>query len=291
MADEPLISRPLRPLATISRASYQLPGGCWDTHVHVFGPPERYPHVQNPRYTLPDGTIDQYRPLMSRLGIEHFVLVQPSFYGTDNSCLLDTLRGCGDIARGVAMLDATIQDSDLRELHEVGIRAIRLDLFKRANDSPQAVRDHIDSMARKAKPLGWHLQFYAPGALVLELFDFLADLPVDFVIDHMGYLHEQPGSSDKQLERLLELLTGSHCHLKLSGSYRLAQHGSDEWIDQMARAIVERAPERVLWGSDWPHISFSEVDTGELASRLAQWAPSEQLRRAILVDNPARLFA
>ncbi len=228
---------------------------------------------------------------MPRLGVERFVLVQPSFYGTDNSCLLDTLKACGDVARGVAMLDANVRDSDLLQLHEAGVRAIRLDLFKRASEDRQAVRDYIDRMAQKAKQLGWHLQFYAPGDLVLELYDHFARLPVDYVIDHMGYLHEQPGSEGCQLERLLELFAVGHCHLKLSGSYRIAQHGSEEWIDRMARAIVERAPERVLWGSDWPHISFPEVDTGEVIDRLAQWAPSAHLRQAILVDNPARLFA
>jgi len=291
VAAEPLISLPLRPLATISRPTFELPPGSWDTHVHVFGPAHRYPHVANPRYTLPDGTAAQYRQLMAVLAIERFVLVQPSFYGTDNSCLSDTLASCRESARGVAMLEPEAPETELRRLHEVGVRAIRLDLFKRADDPLQATCDYIASMARKAQPFGWHLQFYAPGRLVLELLDHLAKLPVDFVIDHMGYLLERRGGADDDLARLLRLLEGGRCYLKLSGSYRIAEHGSDEWIDRVARAIVERAPARALWGSDWPHISFSDVDTGEITSRLAEWAPSVRERQMILVDNPRRLFA
>jgi 2-pyrone-4,6-dicarboxylate lactonase len=290
MASEPLISLPLRPLATISRPTFELPAASWDTHVHVFGSAERYPHVANPRYTLPDGTIEQYQQLMGRLGIERFVLVQPSFYGTDNACLADTLSACGEIARGVAMLEPRTSKSVLRQLHEVGVRAIRLDLFKRAEDSLASIRDYIDAMAEKARLFGWHLQFYTPGRLALDLLDHLARLPVDFVLDHMGYLHEEQGHANDELERLLELLRTGRCYLKLSGSYRIAQHASQEWIDRVGRAIVERAPERALWGSDWPHISFSEVDTGEITSRLARWAPSVRERQMILVENPRRLF-
>src|SRR5579862_4878710 len=242
MPTEPLISLPLRPLATISRPTFELPPESWDTHVHVFGSAQRYPHVANPRYTLPDGTAEQYRKLMSVLGVERFVLVQPSFYGTDNSCLADTLASCGEIARGVAMLEPEAPETELRQLHDVGVRAIRIDLFKRAADPPRAICDYIDSMAAKARFFGWHLQFYTPGKIVLGLLDHLAQLPVDFVIDHMGYLLEQQSSADSDLARLLSLLGSGRCYLKLSGSYRIAKHASDEWIDQVARAIVDRAP-------------------------------------------------
>jgi 2-pyrone-4,6-dicarboxylate lactonase len=291
VASEPLISLPLRPLATISRPTFELPPQSWDTHVHVFGPAQRYPHVARPRYTLPDGTIGQYRGIMALLRIGRFVLVQPSFYGTDNSCLADTLSACGEIARGVAMVEPQTSESQLRQLHEVGVRAIRLDLFKRAEDSLASIRAYIDVMAEKARLFGWHLQFYTPGHLALNLLDHLARVPVDFVLDHMGYLHERQGCADEDLARLLDLLGTGHCYLKLSGSYRIAQHASDQWIDRVGRAIVARAPERALWGSDWPHISFSDVDTGEITSRLARWAPSVRERQMILVENPRRLFA
>jgi len=257
----------------------------------VFGPAQRYPHVADPRYTLPDGTVEQYRQLMPLLGVERFVLVQPSFYGTDNSCLTDTLASVGDLARGVAMLEPDVPEAELRQLHVAGVRAIRLDLFKRADDPPKAVGDYIDWMAGIALRFGWHLQFYTPGRLVLDLLHQLSNLPVDFVIDHMGYLLEPRSGAEDDLARLLGLLETGRCYLKLSGSYRIAKYGSQDWIDSVARAIVERAPERALWGSDWPHISFSDVDTGEIASRLAEWAPSDQERNLILVENPRRLFA
>src|SRR5580692_11935777 len=113
MSDEPLLSLPLRPLETIAQPTFLPPPGAWDTHVHIFGPPERYPHVKKPHYTLPDGTLAQYRSLMPRLGVERFVIVQPSYYGTDNSCLLDTLVAAGDLARGVVMIEADIAGAEL----------------------------------------------------------------------------------------------------------------------------------------------------------------------------------
>jgi 2-pyrone-4,6-dicarboxylate lactonase len=290
MSDEPLLSLPLRPLETISRPTFLLPAGAWDAHVHIFGPAERYPHVEKPHYTLPDGTLSQYRSLMPHLGVERFVLVQPSFYGCDNSCLLDTLVEVGDRARGVVMIEPDIADAELASFHRRGVRAIRLDLFRRAHEPLAAVMSYIKQMAVRVGPLGWHLQFYAPGYVVRDLLHFFRTLQIDFVIDHMGYMLEEDGLRSEDFLALLDLLGEGRCYLKLSGAYRIAKLRGYEYVEPVATAIVERAPDRALWGSDWPHISYADRDTGELLSLLERWAPSESARQKILVENPNRLF-
>ena len=290
MSEEPLLSLPLRPFETISRPTFPMPSGAWDVHVHVFGPPERYSHVEKPHYTLPDGTLAQYRRLMPQVGIEKFVLVQPSYYGTDNSCLLDTLIEVGDLARGVVMIEPDISDAELKRFHRCGVRAVRLDLFKRAREPLTAIKSYIMEAAARVGALGWHLQFYAPGYVVRDLVPFFRTLQIDFVIDHMGYMLEEDGLRSEDFSALLDLLGCGHCYLKLSGAYRIAKHKGYEVVEPVAKAIVERAPERAVWGSDWPHISYSDRDTGELVSLLERWAPSESARRKILIDNPKRLF-
>jgi 2-pyrone-4,6-dicarboxylate lactonase len=290
MSEAPLLSLPLRALETLSRPSFPMPTGAWDMHVHIFGPPERYSHVAKPHYTLPDGTLAQYRCLMPQLGIERFVLVQPSYYGTDNSCLLDTLVEVGDLARGVVMIEPDIVDTELDRFHRCGVRAVRLDLFKRAGEPLAAIQRYITETAGRVGPLGWHLQFYAPGYVVRDLIHFFRTLPIDFVIDHMGYMLEEDGLRAEDFSALLDLLGCGHCYLKLSGAYRIAKHRGYDFVEPVARAIVERAPDRAIWGSDWPHISYSDRDTGELVSLLERWAPSQGARRQILVENPNRLF-
>jgi 2-pyrone-4,6-dicarboxylate lactonase len=290
MSASPEISRPLRPLETISRPAFAVPAGAWDVHVHIFAAADRYPHVASPHYTLPDGNLVQYKALMPIIGMERFVIVQPSFYGTDNSCLLQTLDEVGELARGVVMIESDIEESKLLDFHERGVRAVRLDLFKRARLPLAEIQSYIAETEARIRPLGWHLQFYAPGYIVRDLIGFLRTLQTDFVIDHMGYMLEEDGLKSNDFAALLNLLDGNHAYLKLSGAYRIAKKRGYPFVEPVAKAIVERAPERALWGSDWPHISNSQIDTGELLSLLERWAPAAHTRRKILVDNPNRLF-
>jgi 2-pyrone-4,6-dicarboxylate lactonase len=290
MSKVPLISLPLRPLETLSRPTFDVPVGAWDVHVHIFGPEQKYPHVAEPHYTLPDGNLSQYRRLMPVIGVQRFAIVQPSFYGTDNSCLLDTLGETGAVARGVVMIDTDIADSELQRFHDQGVRAVRLDLFKRAQLPLAQVQSYILEIEARVKPLGWHLQFYAPGYIVRDLIGFFRTLRIDFVIDHMGYMLEEDGLKSHDFAALLNLLDTGHCYLKLSGAYRIAKNRGYEFVEPVAKAIVDRAPERAVWGSDWPHISYSDRDTGELVSLLERWAPTAAVREKILVDNPNRLF-
>lgn len=288
--EEPLVSEPIRPLATVTRPTFDIPAGACDVHMHVFGPAERFPHVAHPHYTLPDGRLGHFRELMTILGLTRFVIVQPSYYGTDNTCLLEALEASGDAARGVVMIDEDAPLEDLRRMHAVGVRGLRLDLFKRSGQPLADIQAYITRMAAKIAPLGWHLQFYVPGWVVKDLIPFLAILEIDFVIDHMGYMLEEDGLTEGDFARLIELARSGRCWIKLSAPYRLAKKRGYEAVEGVAKAIVDAAPDRTVWGSDWPHIPGLGRDTGELLNLLPVWASDAVVRRAILVDNPQRLF-
>ena len=188
---EPLQTTPMRAAESNTRPVVDLPAGSCDTHFHVFEP--GYSHVAKTHYTFPDGTLEQYLRLTDFLGIERMVLVQPSYYGTDNTLALDVLRRVGSRCRGVVQVDEHVTDRELDHYHDVGVRAIRLDLFARADQPTTEIIDYVRRMARRTKPRGWHLQFYTPGTIVRDLLPFLADFEEPFVIDHMGYMKEADG--------------------------------------------------------------------------------------------------
>jgi predicted TIM-barrel fold metal-dependent hydrolase len=290
MTDDILISKPMRAAATLTRPSFAVPAGACDAHVHVFGPAELYPRVPKPHYTLPDGNLEQLQSATAALGIERFVIVQPSFYGTDNRCLLDALEAAGPRARGVAMVEEGVGTEDLRLLHRCGVRALRLDLFLRQSLPTSELADFIRRSVARVQSLAWHVQFYTPGWVVRDLIPFLPEIACDFVIDHMGYMLESDGLTRADFDRLLRAVADGSGWFKLSGPYRLAKDGNYAKLRPLARAIVEAVPDRVIWGSDWPHIPEGGRDTGELLNLLADWIPEEAARRRILVDNPARLF-
>ena len=288
--EEPLLSEPIRPLHDIQRPSFAMPRGACDAHMHVFGPAERFASVAHPHYTLPDGRLDHYQELMTVLGLDRFVIVQPSFYGTDNRCLIEALAAAGEAARGVVMIEEDTPGAELERMHAAGVRGLRLDLFKRSGEPRADIQAYVERMAAKVAPLGWHLQFYVPGWLVRDLIDFFAGLEIDFVIDHMGYMLEEDGLTDNDFARLVALLRSGRGWMKLSAPYRLAKQKGYEAVEGVATALVDAAPDRCVWGSDWPHIPGLGRDTGELVNLLPVWAPADDVRRAILVDNPARLF-
>jgi 2-pyrone-4,6-dicarboxylate lactonase len=276
---------PMRAAETNTRPAFAMPPGACDTHFHVFEP--GYPHVPEPLYTFPDGTLDAYLRMAEVLGIERMVLVQPSFYGTDNSLLRYVLKRLGPRCGGVVQIDEDASDAELDEFHELGVRAIRLDLFARASRPTAELVAYIQRMAARATPRGWHLQFYTPGTIVRDLLPFLADLEDTVVIDHMGYLTESDPEFDR---RLLAVLAQGSCWIKLSGAYRVAKNKPLSSVAPWGRALVAARPDRLIWGSDWPHLPDGQRDTGEILNLLADWAPDEANRRTILVDGPGRLF-
>lgn len=280
----------MRDASTLTRPQFEIPAGSCDSHVHVFGPEARYPRVAEPHYTLPDGNLPQLERALATLGVDRFVIVQPSFYGTDNTCMLDALDLAGRKARGVAMVRDDASPEELQAMHARGVRALRLDLFLRSALPTVELHRFIEQSIDRVRTLGWHVQFYTPGWVIRDLIPVLPDLGADFVIDHMGYMLESDGLTRADFDRLLRAVHDGRGWFKLSGPYRLAKDGNYAKLKPLAEAIVDAVPERVIWGSDWPHIPEGGRDTGELLNLLADWIPSAGARQKILADNPARLF-
>jgi 2-pyrone-4,6-dicarboxylate lactonase len=276
---------PMRAAASNTPPAFTLPPGACDAHFHAFEP--GYPHVPDPLYTFPDGTVTAYLAMTEALDIGRMVLVQPTFYGTDNTLLADVLKRLGPRCGGVVRIEEDATDAELDAFDAIGVRAIRLDLFARAQWPTAEIIGYIRRMAARATPRGWHLQFYTPGAIVRDLLPFLADLEDTFVLDHLGYLTDPDPDVER---RLLAVLAQGSCWLKLSGAYRVAKHKPLGSVAPWARALVAARPDRLIWGSDWPHLPDGQRDTGEILNLLADWAPTAEARRAILVDGPNRLF-
>jgi 2-pyrone-4,6-dicarboxylate lactonase len=284
-----LETKPMRAAETNTKPRFALPPGSCDAHFHVFEP--GYPHVPDPLYTFPEATLEQYLRLAQVLGIDRMVLVQPSYYATDNSLLLDVLDKAGSSrCRGVVQIEEGIPETELDLFHEAGVRAIRLDLFARAAWPLEDLVAYIRRMAARARPRGWGLQFYTPGTVVRDLLPFFGDFEDTFVIDHMGYMLEADGLTDRDFDRLLDVLKQGNCWIKLSGPYRIAKTKPLSYVEPIARALVAARPDRLIWGSDWPHLPDGQRDTGEILNLLADWAPDEQDRHRILVESPQALF-
>jgi 2-pyrone-4,6-dicarboxylate lactonase len=269
-----------------------MPAGACDTHMHAFGPPGLYPSVTTPRYDHPGGGLQQYASVAAALAIERMVFVQPSFYGTDNSFLLEALEKVGAPARGVVILPDTVTPNMLEELHARGVRGLRIDFF-RMHDLGVAKSEYLQVLRRAAglaRTIGWHVELYSPGVVLRDLTEHLPELGVAVSVDHMGYMKNGHGSTDTDFRQFVETVKSGQIWVKLTGPYRLSSDTDWRHADDMARALVEAAPERMLWGTDWPHIPDCGLDTGALLARLVRWCPEDELRTRILVDNPAHLY-
>jgi predicted TIM-barrel fold metal-dependent hydrolase len=261
--------------------------------MHAFGPPDLYPSVTTPRYDHPGGSLQQYASVAAALAIERMVFVQPSFYGTDNSFLLEALKKVGAPARGVVILPATeVAPNMLDELHERGVRGLRIDFF-RMHDLGAAKSEYLRALRRAAslaRSIGWHVELYSPGVVVRDLTEHLPEIGVAVSVDHMGYMKIGHGLTDSDFRQFVEMVKSGQIWVKLTGPYRLSSGTDWQHADEMARALVAAAPERMLWGTDWPHIPDCNLDTGALLTQLVRWCPDDVLRARILVDNPARLY-
>ena len=273
-----------------SAPHFTLPPLACDSHMHVFGPAARYPYQRNRSYTPPDAPLERYRALMATLGCQRHVLVQPSVYGTDNAKLLDTLAVAGPNVRGVVVIDARTSDSEIERLHAAGVRGARFNYV-----CPGGVPfSDAESLARRVAPLGWHLDFLLDVSTFEDLERRLSALAVDSVIAHMGHCPARHGLGHPGPQALLRLLRHGRTWVKLTGGERFTAETTAPYGDvvPVARALIEAAPARCLWGSDWPHVQLPVPmpNDGVLADQLAVWAPDARTRRAILVDNPARLY-
>jgi predicted TIM-barrel fold metal-dependent hydrolase len=281
---------PPHPEPHAPRAFTPPPHAC-DAHCHIFGPAARFPFSPDRSYTPPDAGIDDFERLQARLGLSRAVFVQASCHGTDNRAMVDALRrGAGRYA-GVAMVDDRFTDDDLSELHAAGVRGTRFNFVAHLGGAPDL--DSFWRIVGRVARLGWHLVLHFDAQDLPAYAELLDRIPCPYVIDHMARVDATAGLDQPPFQALLRLLRDERCWVKISGAERLTADGAPPYADVVpfARALVAAAPDRVLWGTDWPHPNVRHMpDDGDLVDLLADVAPDEATRHRILVDNPARLY-
>ena len=278
------------PVRGTRQPKIKFPARACDCHAHIFGPAERFKLLPKTHFVPHECLLDDYIRMLRTIGCERAVLVQPSVYGTDNTAIAEALRSGQFELRGVAVVAPEVTDRELEALHAAGFRGIRINT---ASATPGLKLEHAPRLAARIKPLGWHLQFFANLRDMPQLEEQLAQLPVDIVIDHFACIAASDGLDAPPFQALLRLLRREHCWAKLMGPY-FASAAFPHYPDLVpfARAMVEAAPDRVVWGSDWPHPSAREKmpDDGDLADMLLEWVPDVAQRHKLLVDNPQRLY-
>ena len=277
---------------------FAAPAHACDAHFHIFGPVEKYPHVTTDlRYAPPHAPLDAYMRIARRLGIERFVLVQPSAYGLDNSCLLDAMAAvASERRRAIVQFDETkMDDGKLQAWHALGVCGARINISpirQPERGLAAALAPKIVRTAAICQGLGWHLDLLLPGWLIDELLPILHELPVEFSVAHMGLYPAKNGVAQPGFQKFLALVNdgSKRCWVKLTGIYRFSQAPPYADVKPFAQALMALAPDRLIWGSDFPQLSFADkVGTVELYNHLGEWADAA-MRQRILADNPARLF-
>ena len=278
--------------------AFAAPAHACDAHFHIFGPVEKYPHVTTDlRYAPPHAPLDAYMRIARRLGIERFVLVQPSAYGLDNSCLLDAMAAvASERRRAIVQFDETkMDDGKLQAWHALGVCGARINISpirQPERGLAAALAPKIVRTAAICQGLGWHLDLLLPGWLIDELLPILHELPVEFSVAHMGLYPAKNGVAQPGFQKFLALVNdgSKRCWVKLTGIYRFSQAPDYADVKPFAQALIALAPDRLIWGSDFPQLSFADkVGTIELYNHLGEWADAA-MRQRILADNPARLF-
>ncbi len=271
-----------------------LPPGATDTHAHVFGPGTRHQCIADRLYTPTDCLLADFRHMLATLGVERAVLVQPSVYGTDNSAMLDALKQAGAKFRGVAVVADDVAETELKRLHAAGVRGVRVNIVDVKDRKPGTLPlAALTRLALKIKPFGWHMEFLLHVDEFPDLDRLLADFPVATVYGHLGYMKTDKGTSNAGFQALLKLMRAGRAWVKLTGPYRIsAQTLPHADTDAYAHALLEAAPNQIVWGSDWPHVMVKTAmpNDGDLADMLADWIPNAAQRKQVLVENPARLY-
>ncbi|VVE16317.1 GntR family transcriptional regulator [Pandoraea cepalis] len=278
----------LGPLAEIDPPSFVVPFGAVDTHAHVVAASDAYPMVPERSYTPPPAPEDKYLAMLDATGMTYGVLVQISVYGTDNRYLLETLRRHPDRLRGIAVVSPDVTDAELEAMHAAGVRGLRINVLFGGGIGFKA----METLAHRIKDLGWHMQFLMDVSTLPELMPRMTKLPVPGIVDHMGHTPVAQGLDAPGFSALRALVRDHGYWVKLSGAYRISERfPTFDDVTPFAQALIEDAPDRMVWGSDWPHVSLTRMpNTGALRNLLPLWAPDADTRRRILVDNPARLY-
>lgn len=271
-----------------SKPRLKLPRGTCDTHFHVFGPAKRFPFAENRSYTPADAPKETLFALHRHLGIERGVVVQSAVHQFDNSASADLIAANPRNYVGVALLPPATKD--LKKLHQQGFRGARFHYMEHLGAG--APIDEVIVFAKRLADIGWHLQIHCEGSRIGELAPALKRSPVPVVIDHIGRIDASQGLNQEPFRELMQLMKSKNVWVKVSGCERISRQSSP-WKDALpfARKLVEEFPEQTLWGSDWPHPNLKEIpDDGVMVDNLAEIAPSEKQRQALLVDNPARFY-
>ena len=263
------------------------PADACDCHMHIYD--SRFPVAPYATLKPGDAHVDDYRLLQKRTGTTRNVVVTPSTYGTDNSCTLDAMATLGARTRGVAVVNDTVSDDELKRLHGLGIRGIRFNLVQ----SGATTVEMLEPLSKRVAPLGWHVQIHMLGDKIVEIADLLQRLPSPIVFDHLGRIPEPAGTDHPAFRVVSSLVDKGKAWVKLSGAYIDTTSGPPAYADttKVAQAYVKAAPERLVWGSDWPHPTEKDKpDDAVLFDLLTVWVSDDTTRRRILVDNPARLY-
>ena len=265
----------------------KAPANACDCHMHIYD--AKYP--TDPKATLKpaDALVADYKLLQKRIGTSRNVVVTPSTYGTDNRVTLDAIAQIGPTARGVAVVDATVTDAELKRLNGLGIRGIRFNLVQ----AGATTTEMIEPLSRRVNDLGWHIQIHMKGEQIAGIEDLLLRVPSPIVFDHLGRLAQPNALDNPGFKTISKLIDKGRTWVKLSGAYQDTKVGPPTYSDTVAvaRAYIKAAPERMVWASDWPHPTEKDKpDDAVLFDLLAEWAPEEAMRTRILVQNPATLY-
>jgi predicted TIM-barrel fold metal-dependent hydrolase len=267
----------------------KAPANACDCHHHVYN--AKYP--ADPKATLrpADATVEDYRALQKRIGTTRNVLVQPSTYGTDNRAHLEALAAFGPTARMVAVVDDSVSTDELKRLHALGVRGIRFNLAQAGATTPEM----MEPLSKRVNDLGWHIQINASAAKIMEVMPILQKVASPIVFDHLAHIPQPEGTSHPLYAQVRALMDKGRTWVKLSGAYADTKVGPPTYADSsaVARAYAKAAPERCVWGSDWPHPTEQSKhlpDDAVLFDLLTDWVPDEKVRHRILVENPATLY-
>jgi predicted TIM-barrel fold metal-dependent hydrolase len=285
--------------------NFDVPADACDCHTHIHGDPRRFAYFAGRVYTPEQALPEEMVALHRALRIKRVVIVTPSVYGTDNAATLYGMKARGADARGVAVIDDATSDAELDAMHAAGIRGIRLNLATSGENDPALARRRFQAMLSRVTPRGWHIQIYTSLAVISGIRETVLASPVPVVFDHFGGAQAALGPAQAGFGDLIALVAAGRAYVKISGGYRASTQAPDyPDVAPLARALIAANPARIVWGTDWPHpnstvppgakvtdvMPLLQIDDGRLMNQLPVWAPDAGMRKAILVDNPARLY-
>jgi 2-pyrone-4,6-dicarboxylate lactonase len=278
-----------------NKPKFEFPPLACDCHAHICGPQSIYKYIPQRIYSPPDALLPQYRRVLDALGCSRAVLVQPSFFGTDNSAMLAAMKAAGPAFRGVAVIGDDTTAGELEAMHMAGVRGARLNIVDLREGKGQLPLARVAWLADLIKPFGWHIEFLMHVDEFPQIDTALARLPVDVVFGHLGYVKTEKGIAAPGFQSLLRLLRDGRAWVKLTGAYRISSQALPHAdTNEFAHALLDAAPNRIVWGTDWPHVmtkwTIAMPNDGSIADLLLDWIPDAALRSRVLADNPTTLY-